>query len=107
MLKHEKNGVKRRDFLCLTGCAGVAGKWQLAGRIYRSEGTLPQDAGFAGHLLRLVDPDFYPDRVAYLDHLVGRLMTALERAGLRDSTLVIFTGDNGTNVKVAIQTKPG
>ncbi len=33
--------------------------------------------------------------VAYVDALVGRLLTALEEAGLADETIVIFTSDHG------------
>jgi arylsulfatase A len=34
--------------------------------------------------------------VAYMDKLVGRLLARLEELKLRENTLVIFTGDNGT-----------
>ena len=34
--------------------------------------------------------------VTYMDGIVGRLVKALEDLGVRDNTLVIFTGDNGT-----------
>ena len=34
--------------------------------------------------------------VEYMDHLVGRLLRALDEQGLRENTLVLFTGDNGT-----------
>ena len=34
--------------------------------------------------------------VAYLDKTVGRLVAHLEKEGLRDNTLILFTGDNGT-----------
>ncbi len=37
------------------------------------------------------------DMVSYMDKCVGRIVDALEKHGLRDSTLLIFTGDNGTN----------
>ena len=38
----------------------------------------------------------YTDNVAYMDKLVGKLMAELDRLQLRENTLVIFTGDNGT-----------
>jgi arylsulfatase A len=38
----------------------------------------------------------YPDNVAYMDKLVGQLMAELDRLKLREKTLVIFMGDNGT-----------
>jgi arylsulfatase A len=34
--------------------------------------------------------------LAYMDHLVGRLLDALEETGLAEETVVIFTADNGT-----------
>ena len=56
-----------------------------------------------GPILRTPDskagagPDeLYRDNIAYMDKLVGKLMTELERLHLREKTLVLFTGDNGT-----------
>lgn len=43
----------------------------------------------------------YVDMVAYMDKCVGRLVDALEASGQRDNTLVIFTGDNGTNATLS------
>lgn len=40
--------------------------------------------------------DLYADNVAYMDKLVGRLMSELDRLQLREKTLVVFFGDNGT-----------
>jgi len=34
--------------------------------------------------------------VEYVDKLVGRMIDALDELGLRENTIVIFTGDNGT-----------
>lgn len=42
------------------------------------------------------NPVHFPDMVEYTDKLVGRVMAELERLHLRENTLVIFTGDNGT-----------
>jgi arylsulfatase A len=38
----------------------------------------------------------YADNVQYMDKLIGKLLDELERLKLRDNTLVIFAGDNGT-----------
>src|SRR5262249_55772306 len=38
----------------------------------------------------------YADNVEYMDKLVGKLMAELDRLHLREKTLVMFTGDNGT-----------
>lgn len=40
--------------------------------------------------------DFYADNNAYMDKLVGKLVATLEKLGLRENTLIVFTGDNGT-----------
>ena len=37
----------------------------------------------------------YVAMVEYLDQAVGRLLAAIERAGVADNTIVIFTNDNG------------
>jgi arylsulfatase A len=41
-------------------------------------------------------PEHFGDMVAYMDKLIGRLVTRLDELGLRENTLVIFLGDNGT-----------
>ena len=38
----------------------------------------------------------FGDMVEYMDKLVGRLVARLEALGLRDNTLILFLGDNGT-----------
>jgi len=38
----------------------------------------------------------YTDNVVYMDKLVGQLMATLDRLKLRENTLVVFFGDNGT-----------
>ncbi|MCC6127034.1 MAG: sulfatase-like hydrolase/transferase [Pirellulales bacterium] len=38
----------------------------------------------------------YTDNVEYMDKLVGMLIEELDRQRLREKTLVLFTGDNGT-----------
>ncbi len=40
--------------------------------------------------------DFYTDNVNYMDKLVGKLLAELDRLKLRDNTLIVFAGDNGT-----------
>jgi arylsulfatase A len=38
----------------------------------------------------------YADNVEYMDKLVGKLMNELDRQHMRENTVVIFAGDNGT-----------
>ena len=40
--------------------------------------------------------DVYADNVAYMDKLVGKLVAELDRLKLRENTLIVFFGDNGT-----------
>lgn len=40
--------------------------------------------------------DYYEDNVAYLDKQVGQIVEELDKLGLREKTLIVFTGDNGT-----------
>jgi len=38
----------------------------------------------------------YADNIAYMDKLVGKLVAELDRLKLRDNTLIVFMGDNGS-----------
>lgn len=40
--------------------------------------------------------DYYQDDVSYLDKQVGLLVAELDKLGLREKTLVVFSADNGT-----------
>ena len=40
--------------------------------------------------------DLYADNIAYMDKLVGQLVAELDRLRLREKTLIVFFGDNGT-----------
>lgn len=41
-------------------------------------------------------PEHFGDMVSYMDKLIGKLVAKLDALGLRDHTLVLFVGDNGT-----------
>lgn len=38
----------------------------------------------------------FKSNVEYMDKLVGRIVAALEKLKIRDNTIILFTGDNGT-----------
>ncbi len=40
--------------------------------------------------------DNYTDNIVYMDKLVGKLVTELDRLKIRENTLIVFFGDNGT-----------
>ncbi len=43
------------------------------------------------------DPAYFASNVAYMDKQIGRIVGKLEELGLTENTLLIFTGDNGTD----------
>ncbi len=49
----------------------------------------------------------FKDMVHYSDKLVGKILDKLRQTGLDQNTLVIFTGDNGTNVAITSTMKDG
>jgi arylsulfatase A len=49
------------------------------------------------------DVKHFAEMTSYMDKLVGRLVEALERLGLRERTLILFLGDNGTGRGVTSQ----
>lgn len=46
------------------------------------------------------DPRHFADMTAYMDQMVGRLDTRLAELGIRENTLLLFVGDNGTNTGI-------
>ncbi len=42
------------------------------------------------------DKKHFADMVAYMDKIIGRMVRKLDDVGLRENTLLLFTGDNGT-----------
>ncbi|MBN1388082.1 MAG: sulfatase-like hydrolase/transferase [Bacteroidales bacterium] len=53
------------------------------------------------------DNKYFSDMVNYTDKLVGRIVTSLKENGIFDKTIVIFTGDNGTNRSIVTETNYG
>jgi len=46
------------------------------------------------------DKKYFADMVAYMDKVVGRIVRRLGELGLRENTLILFTGDNGTSKSI-------
>ena len=46
------------------------------------------------------DAKYFGDMVSYMDKIIGKIITKLDQLGLRKNTLVLFTGDNGTDTPV-------
>jgi arylsulfatase A len=55
-----------------------------------------RDYGQPGMKAKAASQRHFADMVAYMDKQIGRLTNELEALGLRENTLLLFTGDNGT-----------
>lgn len=53
------------------------------------------------------DVKYFADMVAYADKMVGRIVTKLDELGIRDNTILMFTGDNGAWSPVKTKMKDG
>ena len=40
---------------------------------------------------------YFGDMVSYMDYSIGRIINKIDQLGLRENTIIIFTGDNGTD----------
>lgn len=49
------------------------------------------------------DKKYFGDMVSYMDKMVGKLVKHLDDLKLRDNTLILFVGDNGTGVQITSQ----
>ena len=43
---------------------------------------------------------YFGEMVSYMDFSIGRIVNRLDELGLRENTIILFTGDNGTDVPV-------
>ena len=57
-------------------------------------GAKNEPGGFHG-------PEYWPAMVSYTDKMVGRMVRKIEELGIRNNTLIIWTGDNGTYDKLS------
>ena len=48
-------------------------------------------------------PKHFAEMVSYMDTMVGRVIDTLQTEGIRDNTLLIFVGDNGTHRGITSQ----
>jgi arylsulfatase A len=57
----------------------------------------PDHPDYATHNETSVDDvKYFPSMVSYMDKIVGRLTAKLDALGIREQTLILFMGDNGT-----------
>jgi arylsulfatase A len=68
----------------------------------------PATADWEDDSLRYDDQaERFAPMVAYIDRIVGRIVDGLEKAGLRENTLILFTGDNGTHATITSLMRDG
>ena len=48
-------------------------------------------------------PQYFPDMVSYMDKIVGKIVKKVDDLGLGENTLIVFTGDNGTDRAIVSQ----
>ena len=60
----------------------------------------PRSADWATQNRLKNDKAYFKDMVEYMDEIVGRMQSRLERSGLADNTLVLFYADNGTHQSI-------
>ena len=53
------------------------------------------------------DSSFFPDMVNYMDMVVGRIVKKVDELGLRENTVIMFTGDNGTTTNIYTKMRDG
>jgi arylsulfatase A-like enzyme len=65
--------------------------WYNPSRMHQQIHVSPEWLGKSGHTE-------YADAILQLDHLVGKLLDTLDKEGLSENTIVMFTSDNGVNL---------
>ncbi len=50
---------------------------------------------------------YFADMVAYTDKIVGKIVRQVDACGIRENTLIIFVGDNGTHPSITTDTATG
>lgn len=62
----------------------------------------PDSPVWSGDPSRRLEEDvrYFPDMVAYMDTVVGKLVREIEQLGLRDDTLILFYSDNGSDLRI-------
>lgn len=68
---------------------------------------VPGSPGYDAADQRTDEKENYPDMVRRMDANVGRIVAKLDALGLRERTLVLFTGDNGSKHGVEMKLKDG
>ena len=98
-LEHRRPGVPFFLYVAFAephGTIASPDEWNARYAAY-TDGTPDPMANGAGVPKNLAarGPGEYYANVAHMDHQAGRLLQSLDRLGLRENTIVVFTSDNG------------
>jgi arylsulfatase A len=52
---------------------------------------------YPGSLTYKGEPEYFSDMIFYVDKMVGKIAAKVDELGINQNTLIIFTGDNGTD----------
>lgn len=53
------------------------------------------------------DTSYFSAMVQYMDKIVGRMISRVKELGIEKNTIIIFTGDNGTDTRIISSTQDG
>ena len=52
---------------------------------------------------RINDTTYFKDMVFYMDEMVGKIVDKVDELGVREETIILFIGDNGTDQRIVSQ----
>lgn len=67
----------------------------------------PENPGFKDfdNASKTNDTTYFGEMVGYMDHLIGKIVRKTDELNIRQNTLILFTGDNGTDTDVTSMIK--
>jgi len=96
----KKNAAQKRPFMAYQTCLLPHFPWVPTPDSQDQNDPLKSATGKG-------NPKFFPDMVKYLDKNVGRIMQALDALGIAENTVLIFSGDNGTQMPLRSKWRDG
>lgn len=60
----------------------------------------PEQSDFSTAPVRKSDPAYFKYMVSYMDKLIGQIVDKVEKLGIAENTIILYTGDNGTGKEI-------
>ncbi|MDF3078746.1 MAG: arylsulfatase [Sphingobacteriaceae bacterium] len=67
----------------------------------------PASADYESSAPKTDDPKYFKDMLSYMDQTVGKLLAKVDELGLREETVIMFIGDNGTSPLITSRFRGG